>query len=313
MAIYRFAAMMLLSSFAALAGPKPAAAPKRTTFVLAHKPMAPPKQIKPTPPTVLVHFASGWKKGGPLNLVVHFHGIQNCVSATVEKGSASCPGAGAGTAHGLIAQLDASGANAVLIAMEVAYRQNNTDAGNLEKPGFFKSVIDDALAEINTLKGTSYSSGKINKLILTSHSGGYEALIESAVNGGLDVKSIFLMDSFYPTKDKCAKRKCTPADKKKNDDCATKYLDWITGGSGRKFVNIYSAGGGTKAGSQLLAADAQAAGVAVETFGNKQQNDKPKAAAGASFGKPVVFFFSKHIHDDIPRNYFGTVVAKLVR
>lgn len=300
------------------------AAPKRTTFVLPHVALAPPKGVKPVPPTVLVHFASGWKKSGPLNLVVHFHGINNCVAATVEKGpSAPCTGAGAGTPHDLIGQLDRSGANVILIALETAYRAANTDPGNLAKPGFFKAMVDDTLTQIDALQGTHYAGGRIDKLVLTSHSGGYAALIESATEGGLRVDAIFLMDSYYPAKTKCADldkaRKtnkniapCSAQDRLKNDQAAAKYLDWLAQDpSHRRFINIYSAGGATLKGSQLLAKDAQARGVAVETLGNKPQRDK--SVSDALLDQRALFLYSGYVHDQIPREWFGRVVPHLLR
>jgi hypothetical protein len=295
----------------ALSLPALAAPPKRTTFVLQHQPMA--LKFKPPPPTVLVHFAKGWQQNGAQNLIFHFHGIMNCVAATVEKTGSVCPGSGPGTPHNLIEQLDKSGANAILVAVEVAYRQNNTDAGNLVKQGFFGSMVDDTLKAINGLKGTSYSRSDIGKLILTSHSGGYEALIESAVNGGVDVAAIFLMDSLYPDKAKCSKnpRACKPADKLKNDDCFKKYFDWVKGGDSRRFIDIYSQMGGTLKNSQQLATDLAGAGLTVETLKSAKQNDKK--VADSVLDNQILFLYSNNIHDQIPREWFGRVIPHLLQ
>src|SRR4051794_15437039 len=108
----RIAALALLCSFAVSAAP---AAVKRATYKLSNEPFA------GTPgPSALVHLAKGFKKTGPLNLIVHFHGIQNCVSSTVETSAGKC-GAKPSTAHNLIGQVDASGVNAAFVALEVQY------------------------------------------------------------------------------------------------------------------------------------------------------------------------------------------------
>src|SRR5438067_9297476 len=63
-------------------------------------------------PAALVHLGAGFRAGGPLNLVVHYHGWYNCIENDGEaRGSACTAGGGPRIAHDLIGQLDRSGAN----------------------------------------------------------------------------------------------------------------------------------------------------------------------------------------------------------
>ena len=51
-------------------------------------------------PTALVHLAKGFRAGGPLNLVVHYHGWSNCIANDGEATASACrPGGPAHTAR----------------------------------------------------------------------------------------------------------------------------------------------------------------------------------------------------------------------
>lgn len=286
----RIATLALLCSFAAAA-----ALVKRATFKLSNEPFA-----GNPGPSALVHLAKGFKKTGPLNLIVHFHGIQNCVSSTVEASAGKC-GAKPATAHNLIGQVDASGVNAAFVAVEVQYNKTNTDAGNLANDGFFGDLIDELLPKIGSLAGRNYTRRDIGKLVLTSHSGGYAALCESLAKGGVPVSAVLLFDSLY------ANPKKTGA---KEDQCFNKYVDFVKGKSSARLAVVYTNQGGTKVNSQELAAKVKPLVDASAYWDERKKNDAQIMKAG-ELGRRAVFVLTGYVHDDSVRKYYAPMLGKL--
>src|ERR1041384_8440678 len=105
-------------------------------------------------PAALVYLPKGFNPDGPLNLVVHYHGWSNCISNDGESFNSRCSsGGGVRTAHKLIAQMDASGANAALVLIEIHFDQSTSDDGKLAQAGFFRVMIDELLPKIGGLAG----------------------------------------------------------------------------------------------------------------------------------------------------------------
>jgi len=272
------------------------AAPARTTVKLSHEPMTPNPG-----PSALIHLGKGFKKTGPLNLIVHFHGILNCISVTVEDKGGSCRGKGA-QGHKLISQVDASGVNAVFIALEVAYAQNNTNPGKLAQDGFLRSIIEELLPKIGELADREYSMSDVKKVALTSHSGGYAALCESLARGKVNVTAVLLFDSLYPNK-----KKKGP----KDDQCFNKYVSFAKAkkGTGQLKV-VYTQMGGTMANSQALSADVKAA-----VHKNRYYDDRKGADAAlmkkSELARPFVFLRTSATHDDSVRKWYEPLLRRL--
>ncbi len=289
----RLPVLLALLSLAAPVLAKPpakAAASKRHTFKLQNEPLAAPNPG----PTALIHLGKGFKKDGPLNLVVHFHGIWNCISVDAEAKNASCSGK-PGTQHNMIGQVDASGVNAVFVGLEVAYASNNTNSGKLANDGFFSSMIDELLPLIGKLAGRSYSKDDLGKVILTSHSGGYNVLADVLAHGSVPIAGVLLFDSLYPNKNKKGP---------KDDQCFGKYMTWVQANTDGKLMVVYTNQGGTKVNSQQLAKDVAAAVGKDKVYDERKAKDAA-AMKNAGLDKPFVFVNSAFAHDDSVRNWYA--------
>src|SRR5262249_443764 len=151
-------------------------------------------------PTALVHLARGFDPGGPLNLVVHYHGWSNCIENDGEARNSACAKGGpVRIAHNLIGQIDASGVNAALVLIDRAFDQPTSAAGPPAEAGFSRSMTLELLPQIGAPAGRDYAEDDLGGIALTSHSGGYIALAHTLDRGGLTdhVTQVILLDSVY--------------------------------------------------------------------------------------------------------------------
>ena len=262
-------------------------ASKRNVFTLKNAPQGGPF------PSALVHLPTGFRKSGKLNLVVYFHGNGNCISVTVEAKNAPCKKGGpARTAHDLIGQIDKSGVNAAFVAIERAFDAGSA-SGNLSQAGFFKKMILELLPKIGTLAGRSYSAGNLGKIVIASHSGGYNAAADVATKGGLPIHEVLLFDSIYGR--------------------IPDFESWIKGDLGkRRFHVVYTKVGGTNVNSQKVAKDIKAAvsdaGLPADTL-TDERTKKDAAFTGEALDAPLVFFQSGVGHDPSVVLWFGKMLT----
>jgi hypothetical protein len=260
----------------------------RHLYTLSHAPIPGPY------PTALVHLASGFRSDGPLHLVVHFHGWHNCLANDAESYDSPCTaGAPARYAHKLIEQLDATAANAALVTIECAYDQATGADGNLSQAGYFRAIIDELLPHIGALAGRSYSESDLGAMVLSTHSGGYQAVADILDHGGLTplVTGVVLLDSLY-------------------GDMA-QYEAWLKGDlAHHRMAVIYTDGGGTEANSQSLATSVSgwlaAAGLPSSMLVDHRTLD---ALPDAAFSAPLVFSRTALAHDQTAATYFGLLTA----
>lgn len=238
-------------------------------------------------PAALVHLPKAFDPSGPLNLVVYYHGWINCIANDAESVNSRCSAGGpVRIAHHLIAQMEASGANAALVLIEIHFDQATSDDGRLGEDGFFKSMIDELLPRIGALAGRDYTEDDLGAIVLASHSGGYQAVAHSLSVGGLTdrVTQVILLDSLY--------------------GFGETFEEWAGAAPGdHRLAVIYTDGGGTKANAQNLATDMKAWGVPMlddRTF---------VAQPDAAFDAPLVFKRSGLSHDGAAQVYFGKLLA----
>jgi hypothetical protein len=265
--------------------------PPRHLYTLQHAP------FPGSHPTALVHLGKGFRAAGPLNLVVHFHGWSNCIANDVEAiGSACTPGGPARTAHNLIAQLDTSGANAALVAVERAFDQATSVDGRLSEAGFFRQMVLELLPQIGLLAGRTYTEADLGHLVLSSHSGGYIAVGDVLEKGGLtaNVRTVLLFDSLYGS--------------------VPQYTAWLKGDlAHRRLSIVYTDGGGTKANSQALATQVQGWARSAGLPAAALLDDRSTATlAPAAFGTQLFFKRSALAHDATAQYYFSRLVASAV-
>jgi hypothetical protein len=266
-----------------------ATTPPRNLYTLTNAPVA------GAHPAALVYLPKAFDAHGPLNLVVHFHGWSNCITTDGEATARACAkGYAASTAHNYIAQMEATGANAALVLIELHFDQPTSDDGNLAKAGFFKSMILELLPHIGALASRTYAESDLGGIVLTSHSGGYQALAHSLSIGGLTdhVREIILLDSVY--------------------GFLPQLEAWEKAALGKNRVAvIYTDGGGTEANAQSMATDARKALAAAGLPASMLLDDRTFATQPeTAFAAPLVFKRSSLAHDQTAVYYFSRLLQQ---
>lgn len=137
-----------------------------------------------TDPSVRVFLPEGYRDRGAQDVVMHFHGHNTTLDATLD-------------AHHYQEHLWASGSNAVLVVPQGPVDAASGDFGKLMKPGGLSRLLTEVLVLL-------YREGKIahptlGQLALTSHSGGYRAVAQNLDPASLSPKitQVNLFDSVY--------------------------------------------------------------------------------------------------------------------
>ena len=137
-----------------------------------------------TDASVRVFLPEGYRDRGAQDLVVHFHGFNATVDATLAS-------------HLYQEHLYASGSNAVLVVPQGPVDAPSGDFGKLMKPGGLSRLLTEVLILL-------YREGKVThpalgEVALTSHSGGYHAVAVNLDPASLApaVTQVDLFDSIY--------------------------------------------------------------------------------------------------------------------
>jgi len=240
-------------------------------------------------PSALVYLPRGFDPTPPLAVVVFIHGFSNCVENVVRDAGGECtPDGGTRAAYALSAQLEATGKNALLLVPEIDYDQQTGAPGNLGTSDGFKALLAETLADLSgPLHGATVAD--VGTLIVTSHSGGYQAAAGIASKGGVPVDEIDLFDSLYGnTADFDAWAKAVTA--------------------GKRFADVYTQGGGTLSNSQAMATRAQAWVPAAELLDDRTTD----TLTDAQYAHELLFKLSGLSHDGVPAYYFGKLVGTSV-
>ncbi|MBM2841221.1 MAG: hypothetical protein HW412_1749 [Bacteroidetes bacterium] len=91
--------------------------------------------------------------------------------------------------------------NALLVVPQGPYRARDSFGGKMEDEGGLKRLIEDVLV---AMKGENViKTAKLDKLILSAHSGGYRPAAFCLDRGGLNdhITDVFLFDAFYGNHD----------------------------------------------------------------------------------------------------------------
>ena len=253
-------------------------------------------------PDVAVHVPPGFDPCRRPSLVVFFHGFDNCVQNVVGSVDTACtPGGPTRSALHLDDQLDAARVNALLVAVEIVFDQATGVPGHLADPGEFAAMLHELCAtHLSPLVGAPLDVASFEKIVLASHSGGYESVGSVLDVGGVEVSEVELFDSlygYYPS-----------------------YAGWIEAdlarfGPGaakpRRFSDVFTSTGGTQALSETLEAEVEAAlapaGLSASLF---YQDATAPTPTDAELAHPLVWKHSELTHDGVPRYYFGRLVAE---
>jgi hypothetical protein len=135
-------------------------------------------------PSVRVFLPEGYRDRGVQDLVVHFHGFDTTLDATL-------------SAHLYQQHVYESGSNAVLVVPQGPVNAASGDFGKLMTPGGLARLATEVLVVL-------YRDGKITSpapgvLALTSHSGGYQAVAYNldAASMAPAITQVDLFDSLY--------------------------------------------------------------------------------------------------------------------
>lgn len=122
------------------------------------------------------------------NLLVHFHGHMNDALGALEQ-------------YGMPQALIARKINALLVLPQGPFRARDSSGGKIEDEGGLKNLVDDVL---QTMKQEQVlKEARLNRLIISAHSGGYRAAAFALENGRLPgrITDVFLFDALYAQQD----------------------------------------------------------------------------------------------------------------
>jgi hypothetical protein len=133
----------------------------------------------------LLHVPPGFDADFPQRILLYFHGHHTEALHA------------AGSEQAVAAQLTRSGANAVLIAPQLALRAADSHAGNLTLENRARELIAEACALLSDRLGAAVDESA--PVVIASFSGGYRAVANCMLHGGLDgrIAGLVLLDSLY--------------------------------------------------------------------------------------------------------------------
>lgn len=154
-------------------------------------------------PAAAVHVPPGFDAGRGPGIILYFHGWNGCVEVALGDEDAPCVEGGPDRpASSLAAQLDASGVNAMLVAIELRRDAASGDPGKLAEPGRVRALLREIFTEHLTLPlGRALDVDALGPTIVVAHSGGYQAAVATLAVGGVRVDDVVLLDALYGADD----------------------------------------------------------------------------------------------------------------
>jgi len=200
-----------------------------------------------------------FQPGREIDFVIHFHGWRNNVSNALVQ-------------YQLPEQFAASRRNAVLIVPQGPLNAPDSFGGRLEDPDGFKRFMAEAL-EVLRQQGIA-ADGRIGRIILSGHSGGYEVMSAILARGGLtgNIREVWLFDALYAQTER--------------------FAFWFDHYPGR-FIDLYTEHGGTKGETEAL--KKTLSGNGVPFFSADETNATPADLRN----NHLIFLFSELPHDDV--------------
>jgi hypothetical protein len=200
-----------------------------------------------------------FRPGNDIDFVVHFHGWGNNISNALAK-------------YQLPEQFAASRRNAILLVPQGPLNASDSFGGKLEDAGGFKRFMAEAL-EVLRQQGI-ITKGRVGRVILSGHSGGYEVISAILACGGLTgkISEVWLFDALYAKTER--------------------FSLWFDHHPGR-FIDLYTEHGGTKEESEALMTALRGNGVPY--FSADETNTAPADLRNHR----LLFLFSELPHDEV--------------
>lgn len=168
-----------------------------------------------TDSSVLIAFPEGMRPDGPLALATHFHGFGAELRSMVAEGQ-------------LLEQLRGSGTRTVLVVPQGPMEARSGDFGKLMEPWGFRRLTQDVLAML--ARDGFIDEVKADRVVISAHSGGYQAAARVLQVGGVRVDGVLLFDALYGHSDV--------------------FADFARGGGALR--SLFTSGGGTIDGNLAL-------------------------------------------------------------
>jgi hypothetical protein len=244
-------------------------------------------------PDVAVHVPPGFDATRRPGVVVYLHGWNGCVTAALSEDDVPCSeGGDPRTASALARQMDEARANAILVAVELRADMPTGEPGHLADSGGMRALLHELLSEhLAEPLGCTLDVDELDRIVVIAHSGGYQAAASVLVFGELpQITEVDLLDAYYGA-----------------DDVFTSWaLDAVAQFDGsRRFVDIYTAGGGTlersRAAAKLIRKAPGAGSMLLDDDGDADLSEDELAF-------PVVVKRVPRSHAELPRAYFRALV-----
>lgn len=140
-------------------------------------------------PRVLLHIPKGFDPNKPSVMVVFYHGHGATLTRDVLN------------RQEVPEQISEAGANAVLVAPQLAYDARSSNPGKLWEPGAFARMVREAGDQLTKLYGDPRAAKTFANMpiIIVAYSGGYLSAATSLERGGLKgrVRGVVLLDALY--------------------------------------------------------------------------------------------------------------------
>ena len=136
---------------------------------------------------VLFHAPKQFDPAKPFRIVVFLHGHGSEIERTVMRDL------------DLTGQLDRAGANAVLVAPQLALDAQESAAGKFVDPGRAAAFVDEAQIVLRGMVGGEDSAWRRAPVVIVAYSGGYRTAAQIVDRGGLDgrIEGLVMLDAFY--------------------------------------------------------------------------------------------------------------------
>lgn len=136
---------------------------------------------------VLFHAPKRFDPAKPFRIVLFLHGHFSEIERTLV------------TEYDLPGQIDRSGANAVLIAPQLARDAQESVPGKFAEAGRAASFVDEAVAALRHMVGGSEAAWRQAPIVLAAYSGGYRTAGQIVARGGLAerIEGVVLLDAIY--------------------------------------------------------------------------------------------------------------------
>jgi len=220
--------------------------------------------------STLLAVPKGFDPAKPAVIVVFFHGN----GATLQRDVVG--------RQRVVAQVEASGLNAVLVAPQFASNAQDSSAGNFWTPGYFASFMAEAAHGLARLTGAKAAKFEAAPVVLVAYSGGYNPAASILKNGDISGRllGVILLDAVF--------------------DEADIFANWVAQHRKRFFVSAYgkSSASGNAEIRQLLAGQ-----------GVNASSDPPRRLEAGT----VAFLASDAAHDSfVTRSFVGNPLQWLL-